>query len=254
MSKLAWLSVDSVPATTRKLAIEFPDSDAWLALLRGALLPLCYEANFEQLGALTPLEMADVWTPYILDFFSEAISMFEPGMIMPFGGSSPPGGWLLCDGATYEVNDYPALAGVLAGAYGTVEPGYFQVPDLRGRFPLGKSPSRSMGAFGGTESHVLATSEIPSHNHTQVAHDHTSPAHSHKRNPDQLSETVFHGTVGSGSFGSATGNRLTLTYSDTQSTTPGNVGLRTATNNATGGGGAHNNMPPYQVVQYIIKT
>ena len=77
------------------------------------------------------------------------------GVIHAFGGGVVPAGWLLCDGASYPVSSYPALASVfnaastggLAYAYGGVLNTSFNVPDLRGRFVRG---SDNMGTGAAT--------------------------------------------------------------------------------------------------------
>jgi microcystin-dependent protein len=56
-----------------------------------------------------------------------------PGSIMAYGGTTPPAGWLLCDGTSYSVNQYPNLYAVIGANFGG-QPGVFNVPDFRGRF------------------------------------------------------------------------------------------------------------------------
>ena len=72
------------------------------------------------------------------------------GSIMPFAGDTPPAGYLLCDGSEQSQAQYPELFSVLGTKYGsgTYNPstnptgligyGTFRIPDLRGRFALGK--------------------------------------------------------------------------------------------------------------------
>ena len=75
------------------------------------------------------------------------------GTIMPWGGQSSSGnnpqniphGWLVCDGRTFEANDYPLLASMIGNTYGPTddsivgnfpdfdEGDVFRVPNLNGR-------------------------------------------------------------------------------------------------------------------------
>lgn len=61
------------------------------------------------------------------------------GTIIAYGGnqSSPPAGWLFCDGASYATSAYPALYGAIINSWGSGGTGSFNVPDLRGRFLRG---------------------------------------------------------------------------------------------------------------------
>ena len=64
------------------------------------------------------------------------------GTIMPYAGSIAPAGYLLCDGSEVEIARYRDLYDIISTTYNTAVPlsgvGTFRVPDLRGRFTLGK--------------------------------------------------------------------------------------------------------------------
>jgi microcystin-dependent protein len=64
------------------------------------------------------------------------------GTILPFAGSAAPYGYLLCDGSEQEIAKYLTLYNVIGTTYGTPFRGQegltFVLPDMRGRFPLGK--------------------------------------------------------------------------------------------------------------------
>jgi hypothetical protein len=61
--------------------------------------------------------------------------VFLPGIIMPYGGNVAPPGWVLCDGASYTIVHFPALADALQNQqtgnfiYGGTVPN-FNVPNL----------------------------------------------------------------------------------------------------------------------------
>lgn len=111
---------------------------------------------------------------------------------------------------------------------------------IQGRFLLGQGSGYSAGATGGEANHTLSTSEIPAHNHYQ-------------RKPVAGYSGWGNDTLKVSEWGYVfnwNGTTFTNTgYTDYSSHTT--VGGNGYTNN-TGGGSAHNNMPPYLVV-YIWK-
>ena len=80
------------------------------------------------------------------------------GAIMPFAGTAAPTGYLLCDGSEVEKDRFPELFVAFGGEaaanlYGTpLLSSNFKLPDLRGRFALGKDDMdnfRTVAAPGG---------------------------------------------------------------------------------------------------------
>lgn len=64
------------------------------------------------------------------ELFQLMNNIFLSGMIMPYGGTTAPTGWLLCNGATLSTTTYPALFAVIGHTYGG-SGNSFAVPDMR---------------------------------------------------------------------------------------------------------------------------
>jgi len=179
-----------------------------------------------------------------------AVSVLMPtGSIISFAGSSAPTGYLLCDGAAINRqangSDTPLFT-LLGITYGAGDgSSTYNIPDLRGRVIAGQddmggaSANRLtgltggvdgdvLGGSGGAETHTLATSELP-------AHDHDI-------------DTAFKNNSTNG----VAGNYPT----GTNVSSPSGAQLSANTNSIknTGGGGAHNNVQPTFILNYIIKT
>lgn len=149
------------------------------------------------------------------------------GAILAYAGAAAPPGWLLCDGASYQKSTYPALAAAL-GATGSGMT--FQVPDMRGRTAVGASGAYPLGSTGGEAMHTLTTAEMPSHTHKIVG-------------------TASKWAVGAGIYESNVGGGSGW---ETISNWTSGANYLAAT--SEGGGQAHNNMPPFRAVNWIIKT
>jgi microcystin-dependent protein len=116
--------------------------------------------------------------------------------MMPYGAPTPPAGWLACNGQAVSRTQYPALFSIISVNWGAGDgSSTFNVPDLRGRTPIGIGTAASgtvytLGATGGEEKHLLLLAELanhvhaltdPGHTHIQNAHTHThsDPGHTH---------------------------------------------------------------------------
>lgn len=154
-----------------------------------------------------------------------------PGMVSPFAGSTTPSGWLLCDGSAVSRTTYSALFTAISTIYGVGDGSTtFNLPNAKGRVISGYDASQTefntLGKTGGEKTHVLTTTEMPSHRHFLQSD-----------------------TVGTGNNAQAfSGQNIGLqgayaTYGD---------GVANIT--YTGNDGAHNNLQPYITMNYIIKT
>lgn len=110
-----------------------------------------------------------------------AVPVNPPGVVMPYVGDDLPDGWKFCDGSEYLKSDYPELFSAIGFKFGgesSVTPGFFRVPDLRGRMPLGADNmggtsadvteagyADSVGAEGGQENVTITVENLPEHVH-----------------------------------------------------------------------------------------
>lgn len=159
------------------------------------------------------------------------------GTVVAYAGTTAPDGWLLCNGQSIAAagdptGKYVALRSIVGN----------NVPDLRGRVPVGKddmggtvagritkdnsglaSPwAKTLGNAGGEESHKLTKPEMPIHNHAIST--------------DQSGTNGGNYTADRGGGPTGLGG-----YSGYDHTYP------------EGGDGYHNNVQPSLILNYIIK-
>lgn len=161
------------------------------------------------------------------------------GSISPFAGATAPDGWLFMYGQAVSRATYGALFLAIGTAFGAGDGSTtFNLPDARGRVLFGKddmggTPANrattgggglngaALGAAGGAEAVTLSTAQMPSH-------------------PHGLTNNTYGSGAGSGAVLSAAGG---------STSTSGSIGV-----SANGSSGAHSNIPPAIVINYIIKT
>ena len=80
------------------------------------------------------------------------------GEVTMFGGATAPTGWLLCQGQSLLRTAYPALFAAISTTYGAADNTHFNVPDFRGRTPVGLDTSQTefdvLGEAGGSKTHT----------------------------------------------------------------------------------------------------
>ncbi len=153
-----------------------------------------------------------------------AVSMWVTG--------TAPTGWLLCQGQAVSRTTYATLFGVISTTYGVGDNSTtFNLPDLRGRVPMGAGTGRNVADSANLTARTLGTKVSDAETVTLTTAE--MPAHTHDLSPGQI--------VGTGSGG-------TNAYSPL-----GNNPQTATTITSTGGGGAHNNTQPSTVINFIIK-
>ena len=131
-------------------------------LIMGKDEDLILEKNYRSL-VLTFASAARGWIiTRLVGDLDEGAEGAIPGQMIMWTLDAPPKGYLLCDGATYNFDDYPVLGLLLGGAIG----GTFDVPDIdlfpknsRGTNTLQKE-AESVGTHGHTAD------AVPDHGHT----------------------------------------------------------------------------------------
>ena len=148
------------------------------------------------------------------------------GILLPYAGTASPDGWMLCNGQEVSREAYANLFAVIGDSYGIGDGNTtFNLPDLRGRMPMGldnmggSSANRvtntvadSLGRGAGEEMHQLSFDELPARN-----------------------SYISHGTGGQGDSGGS------FSYVNHVNT------------DTIGDDQPHNNMPPYLSINFIIK-
>ena len=149
------------------------------------------------------------------------------GSITAYGKETAPANWLICDGSAISRKDYADLFAVIGTKYGEGDGSTtFNLPNLKGRVPVGlDSDDTDFGTIGktdGEKTHKLIVEEIPSHTHTMYL------------------------------SGGETPNRQAVNW-NTQEYQEFS-GITKANDNISGGDQPHNNLQPYQVNNFIIKS
>ena len=143
------------------------------------------------------------------------------GAVIPYISETEPSGWLKCDGSAVSRTTYSDLFAVIGSTFGSGDGSTtFNLPDLQGRTIIGSGSgsgltSRTLADNGGAEEHTLTVDEMPAHTHS---------------------------TAADSSIDRAGGGGTCAEYN------------ASAVTGSTGGDGAHNNMQPFLVMNYMIKT
>ena len=149
------------------------------------------------------------------------------GAVVSYTGLNAPIGWLICDGRAISRTTYANLFAIIGTQYGAGDGSTtFNIPNLKGKVVVGLDGNdtdfNTIGKTSGEKKHTLTIDEIPSHTHG------VPQSHPYNYNSD---------------------SHYTLVRQSYDHETEYNVDT-----SAAGGGQAHNNMPPYQVQNYIIKA
>lgn len=165
------------------------------------------------------------------------------GVMQIYTNMTPPSGWLICNGSAVSRSTYGSLFGIIGTRYGSGDGSTtFNLPDMRGRFPIGMNSSNNMiailgvkngstvhyhtisggGGLGGVTSPTTSESVLVSYTGTGTTYNVTLNTH-------------VHSWGGGFSFGGATSSQFTFYEPGYAPVTDGKI------------------YPPYQSFVYIIK-
>lgn len=155
----------------------------------------------------------------------QPVGLVPIGVVSPWAGTDPldlPSDWMICEGGEIFRSAYPSLFSILGTTWGSGDGSLtFNVPDLKNRFlyPL-NSDKYDVGDVGGATAVQLTIADLPSHKH-QIAR--MQDIQSTTTNPVRR---MSHIGTGDGTYVGTT---------------------------EVGGNEAHENLPPFVVIRYIIR-
>lgn len=170
------------------------------------------------------------------DYYLGEIRLFA-GLV----GGQPPNGWLPCDGQVLPIQGYMALYSLLGTAFGGDGVQTFQLPDLRGRTPVGVNYNNGnftryqRGNTAGVDSVALQGANATPHAHSVMA--------------DTVAGTT---NVPTSAFLAQTPAGTALYADAANSGSP--LSPMAGTSVSTEGGQAHDNRQPFLALAYGIAT
>lgn len=194
-----------------------------------------------------------------------SISGLTPiGSIMPYAGTSEPAGWKFCNGQELSQGLYETLFELIGYTYGPeieTTAGFFKLPDLRGRFPLGNlamggtapgvtSPDhrargtnpQTLGATDGDDDITIGVDNLPEHQHDM-------------KDPAGRQFFALREAVGVGDKPAGVSDSKFVDGADNLSERLSNSGgIDTTAAGVSTVGNALDIMNPYQTINYIIYT
>lgn len=196
------------------------------------------------------------------------------GLVLPFlgaviasltGEQEVKPSFLLANGASVGRTKWPQLFNEFGTKFGSVDSATFNLPSMLGRVLVPRSTSGDFavaaGSTGGAEQVALATAELPSHGHTlSGAPGSTLAVQSGTANIGNMtaggqssaqSPTTLQGgnnalNVSGGGYSAATHTHVDAGHVHALT---GSVTIGTLAVGNTGSGTAHENLPPYLVIE-----
>jgi microcystin-dependent protein len=144
------------------------------------------------------------------------------------GFNFAPKGWALCNGQLLPISQNQALFSILGTTYGGDGRVTFALPNLQGRTPIHVGNGHTLGEQGGEAGHTLLEAELSTHSHPVLS----STADADTKDP---------------------ANRfLARTGKETYAVQGTVVNLHGQAVAGAGSGQPHNNLQPYQVLNFVI--
>ena len=168
--------------------------------------------------------------------------MAEPyiGEIRAFGFNFAPYNWAFCQGQLLPISQYQALFSIIGTTFGGNGTSNFGLPNLQGRAPMhwGSGPGFNTvwGEPQGSTTITLTSAQIPGHKHVINAADPGAPG---ERGP-MPTDTSYLGTSGASD----------AAYKKVPSNFTPQFSPKAISN--TGSSLAHENMQPYQCINFCI--
>ena len=154
------------------------------------------------------------------------------GEIRMLSGTNVPSGWALCNGQFMPIAGNQSLFSLLGTTYGGDGVNNFALPDLRGRVALHLGNGHTQGEKAGQQAVTLSISQLPEHLHSARASGSTADANA------------------------AAGNLLAVSqaniYLNPNDVSPALTTLHPDTVTTVGGSQPHQNMQPFNTVNFII--
>jgi microcystin-dependent protein len=151
------------------------------------------------------------------------------GEIRLFAGNFAPVGWLLCQGQLLPISQFDALFNLIGTTYGGDGQTTFALPNLQSRMPVHQGSGYVLGQTGGVETVTLNNNQLPVHTHQPVA-----AAVAASQSPSSA---------------------YWATYADNwYSSLAPVVPMAANALSVAGGNQPHENMSPYQVINFILAT
>lgn len=196
------------------------------------------------------------------------------GAVVPFAGTTVPANWMVCEGQALLRSSYTALFAAIGTTWGsgTTASTSFNIPDLRGRTVFGidggaqrVAAATAVGYTAGAEKINLTVANMPAHNHVvdpALATTSSSGSHRHQVSDKVVLQKAQTGYPDEDIYGN--GYNQTPAYAfpaddpDRWTTTDGahthTVDIPSTSTTYVGGGGSHDNMPPYAAIRWIIRV
>ncbi len=257
-----------IPLATNCTAAIRSHADVWIEVTADSM-PLPRTKLTAAPYAIEAARASDATGPLRSEIDRLQTASVPSGSIVAFAGTTAPPGWMLCDGSAVSRTTNAALFAAIGTAFG---PGdgvnTFNVPDLRGRVPVGQGTHAEVNALGDSDGLALASRRM-SHRHTVAdpGHGHTArdTGHSHGINDPGHAHGI-HGyyTGGPGGFAAVAarwdgtnpdvgGCEGATTGISIQNGTANVVVTNGTTGISVGPAGAPQDLVPFDVVNYIIR-
>ena len=155
------------------------------------------------------------------------------GEVRLVGFNFAPAGWALCQGQLQPISEFDTLFNLIGTTYGGDGQNTFALPNLQGRIPIhqGQLPGGGqyvIGQTGGVENVTIVANTYPQHNHALLASSNAGGTNS-------------------------PGNNVIASFQDGyEAATPAHAMLPATLGFSGGGNQPHDNLQPYQVLNWVI--